>query len=250
MATMTGSRTESLADALAAAVVIDLPLRGEWVAGTTPAERIPSHGTDVLAQRYAYDFVRVDRRRRLYPGSGLRAALVGAPLRAVYGYGQPVHSPFKGEVVAALDGIPEPQRILLLGVLRRVLWTTVSFRPEHGFERLAGNHVIVRATDGVRAAGGVHAAVAHLATGSVRVRPGQTVSAGDVLGLVGHSGNSTAPHLHLQLMDGADPRTARALPCAFGRYEVERDGRWERVERGMPGKDERIRSPDEPVSPS
>ncbi len=243
MAGMTTPRPETLADALAAAVVIDLPLRGEWVAGTTPAERIPSHGTDVLAQRYAFDFVRVDRRRRLYPGSGLRAALVGAPLGAMYGYGQPVHAPFDGVVVAALDGIPEPQRLFLLGVVRRVLWNTVTFRPEHPFERLAGNHVVLRAADGV------HAAFAHLATGSVRVRPGQAVAAGEVLGLVGHSGNSTAPHLHLQLMDGPDPRTARPLPGAFRRYEVERDGRWERVERGIPGKDERIRSVEAPVSP-
>jgi murein DD-endopeptidase MepM/ murein hydrolase activator NlpD len=88
----------------------------------------------------------------------------------------------------------------------------------------------------------VHAAFAHLATGSVRVAPGQRLTKGDVIGLVGHTGNSTAPHLHVQLMDGPDPRTARPLPCAFAAYEVERGGNWERVERGIPGQDDRIRS--------
>ena len=231
-----------MTDELAAAIVVDLPLRGEWVAGTSPAERIPSHGTDVLAQRFAFDFVRMDARRRLYPGGQLRAALVGVPLRAVYGYGQPIHVPFDDAVVvAAHDGIPEPQRIFLPAVVARVVRNTLTFRPEHGFERLAGNHVIVRSGD-------VFAAFAHLATGSVRVTPGQRLARGEVIGLVGHTGNSTAPHLHVQLMDGPDPRTARALPCAFRVYEAERDGRWERVERGIPGQAERIRSVDDEVS--
>ena len=49
---------------LAAAVVVDFPLRGEdWVAVNSPADRIPSHGVDILGQRYAFDFVRVDGRR-------------------------------------------------------------------------------------------------------------------------------------------------------------------------------------------
>jgi murein DD-endopeptidase MepM/ murein hydrolase activator NlpD len=230
-------------DELAAATVIDLPLRGEWVASTSPADRIPSHGTDVLAQRYAFDFVRMDRQRRLYPGGQLRAALVGVPLARVHGYGQPILSPFDDAVVmAAHDGVPEPQRIFLPAVIGRVLRNTLTFRPEHGFEHLAGNYVIVRSGD-------VFAAFAHLATGSVRVMPGQMLSRGDVIGLVGHTGNSTAPHLHVQLMDGPDPRTARARPCAFRVYEVEREGRWERVERGIPDCRQRIRSVDDPVSP-
>ena len=41
-------------------VVVDFPLRGEWAAANTPAHRIPSHGTDMLGQRYAFDFVRID----------------------------------------------------------------------------------------------------------------------------------------------------------------------------------------------
>ena len=223
-------------DELADAVVVDLPLRGEWVAGTTPAARIPSHGTDVLAQRYAYDFVRLDDRRRLYPGGELRATFLGVPLGDVYGYGQPIHAPFAGTVVATLDGVAEPQRIFVPATLARVVRNAVTFRPRHGFSRLAGNHVIIARDDGV------HAAFAHLATGSVRVAPGRRVDRGTVIGLVGHTGNSTAPHLHLQLMDGPDPRTARALPCAFAAYEVERDGTWQRVERGIPGREERIRS--------
>jgi murein DD-endopeptidase MepM/ murein hydrolase activator NlpD len=63
-----------------------------------------------------------------------------------------------------------------------------------------------------------------------------------VIGRVGHTGNSTAPQLHFQLMDSADPLRATGVPCAFAEYLVQRDGGWERVEGGIPGRGERIRS--------
>jgi hypothetical protein len=44
----------------------------------------------------------------------------------------------------------------------------------------------------------------------------------------------------IQLMDSADPLRARGVPCAFAAYLVQRDGRWQRVERGIPGRRERI----------
>lgn len=71
---------------------------------------------------------------------------------------------------------------------------------------------------------------------------GETVSIGEVVGRVGHTGNSTVPHLHVQLMDSADLLQARGIPCAFAEYEAERPGRWVRVEGGIPRRRERIRS--------
>ena len=120
--------------------------------------------------------------------------------------------------------------------LALVLWNGLTFRPtpEH-LRRVLGNHVILRHD-------GFYSAFAHMTTGSVAVRVGQAVRVGDVLGRVGHTGNSTAPHLHFQLMDAVDPITARGVPCAFRAYEVERDDGWHLVERGIPLATDRIRS--------
>lgn len=218
--------------------LVDFPLRGEWMAAHTPASRIPSHGTDMLGQRYAFDLIRFDPRKGsdYHPKGGLRALLVGVPTRECHGWGELVHAPLDGVVVAARDGIPERSRIILVRELALVLWNGLTFRPtpEH-LHRVLGNHVILRCGD-------VHAGFAHLTTGSVAVREGQEVRAGEVLGQVGHTGNSTAPHLHFQLMDGPDPLTARGVPCAFRAYEVWRDGTWQRAENAIPVSTERIRS--------
>jgi murein DD-endopeptidase MepM/ murein hydrolase activator NlpD len=100
-----------------------------------------------------------------------------------------------------------------------------------------GNHVIMR----MNLAPAFYALYAHLAPGSVAVQEGQTVLAGHGIGRVGHTGNSTAPHLHFQLMDSPDLLQAGGIPCAFLEYEVDRGGRWERVERGIPRRTDRIR---------
>lgn len=221
-------------------VVVEFPLRGEWSVERTPAHRIPSHGTDMFGQRFAYDLVRTDHRPgfHVHPAGTLRSYLIGGRTHDCYGWGQPVHAALGGEIAEAVDGVPE--RLWLHGAreswlaLRNVLALGLARR---GFDpaRLAGNYVIVRTA-------GTYALYAHLAPGSVTVTRGQEVRARELIGRVGHTGNSTAPHLHFHLMDSADPLRAKGIPCVFAEYLVQRDRTWERVERGIPHQSERIRS--------
>jgi len=219
-------------------IVVAFPLRGEWVAVRTPAHKIPSHGTELFGQRYAFDFVRADHRRGLHlqPAGTLRAFLLGGRTRDYYGWGQPIHAAFDGQVVTAVDRVPERGRIQVVREVALAVKNTVGFDPvRSGFEPVAGNHVIVQGAE-------AFAVFAHLAPGTVTVATGQEVRVGEVIGRVGHTGNSTAPHLHFQLMDSADPLRAKGVPCAFAAYLVQRTGGWERVEDGIPGRGERIRS--------
>ena len=115
-----------------------------------------------------------------------------------------------------------------------VLENAVTFTPSK-LPKILGNYVIMRSGD-------VYAGFAHLLPDSVAVTAGDVVRAGEVVGRVGHTGNSTAPHLHFQLMDSADLMTARDIPCAFRAYDVLRDGEWVPVLNGIPRRSDRIRS--------
>ena len=74
----------------------------------------------------------------------------------------------------------------------------------------------------IQTSGGPVVAVCHLQRGSVRVRPGQEVRAGEELGRCGNSGNSTEPHVHVQAIDRADIRRAEAVPLTFDGRSRER----------------------------
>lgn len=220
-------------------VVVDFPLRGRWTVERSPADRIPSHGTDALGQRYAYDLIRTDDRpgAHVHPASSLRWLLLGGRTRDCYGWGEPVHAAAAGEVVDAVDGEPERRWRHVVGealaALRTAAVAAGAGRRPLDARRLAGNHVLVRS-------GGVVALYAHLVPGSVAVARGQRVGAGDVLGRVGHSGNSTAPHLHFHLMDGVDPWRARGVPCAFADLVVRGDAGWSAVRDHIPRGGERV----------
>jgi hypothetical protein len=223
-------------DELDRSVVVDFPLRCErWVAVNTPGDRIPSHGTDLLGQRFAYDLLQVDSRRGLrdHPAGILRRLIVGVRTRECYAWGAEIYAPFDGEIVRASDGVPERSWIHPLRELVLVLKNAATFSADQ-LPLILGNHVIMRN-------GAVFAGFAHLVPGSVAVQAGHTVRREDLLGRVGHTGNSTSPHLHFQLMDSPELMTAKGMPCAFRTYEVLRNGSWERVENGTPRKVDRIR---------
>src|SRR5690606_543372 len=147
-------------------------------------------------QSYGVDLVRINR-------AGFRASglMPRDPAKYLI-YGDTIVAPCDGVVVSATDGIDD---------------TPV---PEMDREHLAGNHVILECR-------GVWVLLAHMRKGSV-VNPGGTVvSEGEPLGVVGNSGNSAEPHLHIHAQRPgtvAEPLSGEPLPIEVdGRYLVRGD---------------------------
>ena len=220
-------------------IVVDFPLRGEWIAPNTPGTKIPSHGTDMLGERYAYDFVGIDprsRRMRFYRPSPIHYLVLGVRLQDCFGWGRPIFSATAGTVVEAEDGWPERDPVHIARDLAILLKNarTIRAKKTPDLRALSGNYIMIEASNG-------YVLYAHAQTGSIKVRPGDTVVPGQELAKVGHSGNSTAPHLHFQLMDHRDPWKAQGIPCCFRDYEVFHEGAWHLVQNGIPKSTDRIR---------
>ena len=220
-------------------IIVEFPLRGEWLSPNTPGTKIPSHGTDQLGTRYAYDFIQVDWERTGYPSyrvSFLKYLILGVPLNEYYCWGQEIYAPCDGIVVQAEDGYKERTRTNLFSDMFNAYKNVHYFDPKKDdIQLVAGNYIIMECDNNV------YVAIVHLQTGSIKVSVGQSVKKGEVIGRVGHSGNSFAPHLHFQLMDSSDIATANGLPCAFEQYEVFQNGEWQIVVNGIPTNKDRIR---------
>ena len=220
-------------------IVVGFPMRGEWLAPNTPGTRIPSHGTHQLGTTYAYDFIQVDWKRSGWPSyrtSLLHYLLFGVPINKYYCWGQEIYAPCDGIIVQAEDGYQERKRTNLLFDFTNAYKNAHFFDPrKDDIQSVAGNYIIMECSNHV------YATLVHLQTDSVLVSVGQSVKKGEMIGRVGHSGNSFSPHLHFQLMDSGDILTAQGLPCAFEHYKVFQNGEWQTVWNGIPTNKDRIR---------
>ena len=199
------------------AVTLALPFAGRWLVQNSPARRVPSHGTNLFGERYAIDFVGVDHGRRTADRHDWRTALATEPPERFVGFGRPILAPAAGTVVTVHDGeVDHAARRSQLALVPYMLGQRGRLRD--GANAIAGNHLVVALPDGN------FVALVHLRRGSLRVAVGDTVHVGQQLALCGNSGNSTQPHLHLQVMDHENLEIARGVPIEFLSFREWRRG--------------------------
>jgi hypothetical protein len=183
--------------------ILGPPLKGPgWVAingccrpdGGHRSTGLPIDGQLAFAQRFAVDWMRLDREGRLAVGDLGRVASYPS-------FGAEVIAVADGDVVAVRNDqsdqvppkLPDPSLVSLANAL--------------------GNFVVLHV--GPEA----YALYAHLQPGTVQVRAGQRVKRGQSLGLLGNSGNSSAPHLHFHLMSGPS-LGSDGLPYVINRFAL------------------------------
>ncbi|HUE76347.1 MAG TPA: alpha/beta fold hydrolase [Longimicrobiales bacterium] len=185
-------------------IVISPPLRGgPWLAHAGPANLshhrrtlAPRDGTLTMDQRFSSDWLLL-KADSTGPGP---VSYTGPDWESTFG--SEVIAVAEGRVVAVMEGIPDDP----IGPLRPgevINWETIG-----------GNRITVDL------GGGRFAWYHHLQTGSLRVQPGEMVRRGEILGLVGNSGNSAAPHLHLEITDSETLGKGRGLPFVFECFDL------------------------------
>jgi len=185
------------------AVAISSPLRGEhWLAANGPSNTsghrrsiVPIDGHAAIAQRFAIDWVKLRDDGKTFQGNE-------KDNKNYLAYGNEAYAVADGVVTETKDGIPEN----VPGIDSRAVPITL--------DTVGGNHVILDI------GGGSFAFYAHLQPGSLRVKLGDKVRRGQVIGLVGNSGNSTEPHLHFHIENGSSPLGAEGLPYSLASFEV------------------------------
>lgn len=146
-----------------------------------------------IAQRLAIDFLQVDVNGKTHTGNPKEN-------KSYFCYGAEAFSVASARVAAVKDGIPENAPDAAARAVPMRLAT------------VTGNYVVLDLGDGR------YALYAHLQPGSIRVKPGDRVRRGQLLALVGNSGNSTEPHLHFQVSNGVEPMAGEGLPFVFDSF--------------------------------
>lgn len=183
-----------------APMVLAPPLRGgPWVAiydASVPRGHrrvmFALDGRARIPARFAIDWFRLDANGRHARGSGQQVA-------DWLGYGEDVLAVADATVVATRDDYPE---------------SPVLKNPRHPLGEGSGDFVSLDLGQGR------YAHYEHLRPGSIRVHAGERVRRGQLIGALGFSGDSTGPHLHFHVSDGAAPLDGEGLPFVLARYDV------------------------------
>jgi Peptidase family M23 len=191
-------------------ITYQAPLDGEWLMQAVPG--VQSHHRFNPSTEFALDFFKVGTDGHIVHGDPLDA-------HSFYGYGALVTVAAAGTVTAVIADQKQDRAALTRKVgesredfgKRVEAFHMVTMRKNFRAAN-AGNLVTIRhEKDGVIE----YSSYGHLKAGSVRLKVGDLVTPGDVVGEVGDTGDSNAVHLHFQLNAGADAFMSKSLPVSF-----------------------------------
>jgi peptidase M23-like protein len=163
-----------------------LPLSGDWFVYQGGREIYQNANAYRDAERYSMLFT-VLKDGRPFSGDGSKN-------EQYYCYGQPVAAPADGTVVYIKD-------------------TFADNLPGHSDEIMPGGNRVL-----IYHGNKEYSLLMHLKQRSIKVKQGDKVKQGQVVGECGNSGNSPAPHLEYRLQDSAGMPLPQTMPAQFVDY--------------------------------
>ncbi len=186
------------------------PMTGMWFAAVGPTPHTAHRWA--LPEEFAFDIVRLGDGTSSHRGDGTK-------FEDYYAYGADILAAADGKVVVVKRDLVEDP-----ATLRQPGETFDAYGERSGayqmqlvttdMSAIAGNHVVIDHGNGE------FSMYAHLKSGSETVKVGDVVKAGQMIGKLGSSGNSTEPHLHFQVCDRPDPLACAGIPINFTNIEL------------------------------
>src|SRR5699024_5842926 len=168
--------------------VFDVPFQGEWLVFWGGLNSLVNYHYDYENQRYAYDFVMMIDDSSYDGGPALN--------NSYYTFGKVCLAPAGGRIVAIKKDVKDNESV---GALNE--------------GQPLGNYVIIDHGNEE------YSYLVHFKYQSIEVNLGDKINRGDLLGLVGNSGNSSEPHIHFHVADSPDPMTSKSIRINFERTE-------------------------------
>lgn len=194
-------------------IEIGPPLRGgPWRCGNAPGFGsnhqflLASGGRYTYAQAFGIDFQKIDSDGQILSFRN-RDNLKNEEF---YGYGAEVLAVADGIIADTVDNIPDN-----IPTINGKINMPVSF----GLKTVAGNFISLDLGDGN------FAFYAHLKPGSIKLKTGDKVKKGQVIGRLGNSGNSVGPHLHFHIGNRNLLNGSEGVPFVFSKLKVVDNGK-------------------------
>jgi hypothetical protein len=204
------------------------PVQGSnWLASDAPSNDADNHhrrgtlildGQALISRRYAIDWMQVE--------NGASFSGDARDKHSYYAYGKPVFAVADAAVVVAKDGLPD-------NVPGHNAPGHEGFHPAVAItmDTVGGNSITLDLGNGQ------FAHYFHLQPGSLRVKVGNHVRRGQILALIGNSGDSREPHVHFEITTSSKDSAGEGLPYLMDRYRVKSEKGWESRTRELPLKD-------------
>lgn len=188
---------------LAPPVIIGQPLRGNhWLAINGPSNtsihrraRVTNYGIVYFPERFAIDFMQANDDGQISKKRNSRHN------EDYYGYGQNIYAVADGTVVDSLDGVGD--------------MTPGDRDYSIDLGNIGGNFLLIDIGNNT------YAFYAHMIPHSLTVKKGDHVTKGQIIGKLGNSGNSDAPHLHFHIINRASPLFGEGIPYKFDHFNTE-----------------------------
>ena len=187
------------------------PLRGVWYAGYGASFHTGHRWA--VPEEFALDIAKVGESGLSHKGDGTR-------FDDYYAYGADVLAAADGRVTSlANDQQEDPSAMQRPNETQEAYFARLQKeqleRLAKGLTAITGNYVMIDHGKNE------YSLYAHLQPGSVGIRVGDQVKAGDVIGKLGSSGNSTEPHLHFHVCDKPDPLMCAGIPVNFSNITIQ-----------------------------